>query len=206
MPLNFIKMATQIIADDPAAKDNVEMIERVDGAADLMTLLIADLLEATKLEAGGIVVVPQKLSAQTLLRDAHSMLEPLARRSGVRLVMETNESLPDVNADYERVLRIFSNLVVNAVKFSDQGSEVRVTAKPRGDMVRFSVSDTGPGIPPENQERLFDRFWQGDRKDRRGVGLGLAIAKAIVTAHHGTIGVTSVVGQGSTFYFELPIA
>ena len=134
------------------------------------------------------------------------MLEPLARRSGVQLLMDADESLPDVNADYERVLRIFSNLVVNAVKFSSKGSEVRVTAEPRGEMVRFCVSDNGPGISPENQERLFDRFWQGDRKDRRGVGLGLPIAKAIVTAHQGAIGVTSEVGQGSTFWFELPVA
>ncbi len=205
-PLNFIKMLTQIIADDPTAKENSEMIERINGAADLMNLLIADLLEVAKLEAGGIVIAPRKLSVQTLLHDAHSMLEPLARRSGVRLVTQTEESLAEVNADYERVLRVFSNLVVNAVKFSDKGSVVRVTAEPRERMVRFSVSDTGPGIPPENQERLFDRFWQGDRRDRRGVGLGLPIAKAIVTAHRGTIGVTSAVGQGSTFYFELPVA
>jgi signal transduction histidine kinase len=111
-----------------------------------------------------------------------------------------------VLADYERILRVFSNLIVNAVKFSGASSEVRVTAT-RGDAtVRFSVIDSGPGIPPEDLERIFDRFWQADSADRRGAGLGLAIVKAIVSAHGGTIGVSSTVGQGSNFYFDLPVA
>ena len=205
-PLNFIKMATQIIADDPGAEENRKIVERMDGAADLMNLLIADLLEVAKMEAGGVVVHAQAINVRTLLDDALSMLEPLAGRSEVRLVTSAEAALPAVKADYERVLRVFSNLVVNAVKFSPRGSEVRVTAERREETIRFSVTDSGKGISLEHQSHLFDRFWQADARDRRGVGLGLAIAKAIVLAHGGTIGVTSTLGNGSTFYFELPIA
>ena len=205
-PLNFIKMGAQLVAEAPDAKENAQLLERVEGAVDLMSLLIEDLLEVAKIEAGRMSIHPKPLSAQTLVDDAIKMSEPLALRHQMRLIAEVEPSLPQVLADYERILRVFSNLIVNAVKFSGASGEVRVTAT-RGDgTVRFSVIDSGPGIPPENLERIFDRFWQADSADRRGAGLGLAIVKAIVSAHGGTIGVSSTVGQGSNFYFDLPAA
>ncbi|MEY2563514.1 MAG: hypothetical protein QOH88_1707 [Verrucomicrobiota bacterium] len=206
-PLNFIKMGAQLVAEAPAAEENAQLLQRVQGAVDLMNLLIEDLLEVAKIEAGRMVINPRPLSAQTLVDDAIKMSEPLARRYQVRLEAEFEAGLPLVLADYERVLRVFSNLIVNAVKFSGEtGHEVRVTAE-RGDgTVRFSVIDSGPGIPADALERIFDRFWQADSADRRGAGLGLAIVKAIVTAHGGTIAVTSTVGQGSNFHFDLPAA
>jgi len=182
------------------------VLERVQGAVDLMALLIGDLLEVAKIESGQIAIKPKPLAVQTLLDDAVSMLEPLARRHGIRLLVDAAPDLPDVMADYERILRVFSNLIVNAIKFSRSDGEVRLTAARAGEMVRFSVIDTGVGISPQHLGRIFDRFWQVDGADQRGVGLGLAIAKKIATAHGGTIGVSSVLGQGSEFYFELPIA
>ena len=205
-PLNFIKMGAQLVAEAPDAKENAQLLERVQGAVDLMNLLIDDLLEVAKIEAGGISVHPKPLSPQTLIDDAIKMSEPLALRHQIKLIAQWEPGLPLVLADYERILRVFSNLIVNAVKFSGASADVRVTAT-RGDgTVRFSVIDSGPGISPENLERIFDRFWQADTADRRGAGLGLAIVKAIVTAHGGTIGVTSIVGHGSNFYFDLPAA
>jgi len=171
-----------------------------------MGLLIDDLLEVAKIEAGGISVRPRALSAQTLVADAIQMSGPLALRHQIRLIAECEPGLPFVLADYERILRVFSNLIVNAVKFSGANGVVRVTAANGVETVRFSVIDSGPGIPPEALERIFDRFWQADSADRRGAGLGLAIVKAIATAHGGTIGVTSTVGAGSNFYFDLPVA
>ncbi len=158
------------------------------------------------MEAGGVVVSARAIDVRTLLEDALSMLEPLARRGEVRLVTSAEPGIPAVKVDYERVLRVFSNLVVNAVKFSPRESEVMVKAEWRDETIRFSVTDSGAGIAPEHLPHLFDRFWQADGRDRRGIGLGLAIAKAIVVAHGGTIGVTSTLGIGSTFCFELPIA
>ena len=205
-PLNFIKMGAQLVAEAPDATENVHLLERVQGAVDLMGLLIDDLLEVAKIEAGGISVRPRPLSAQTLVDDAIQMSGPLALRHQMRLIAECEPGLPLVLADYERILRVFSNLIVNAVKFSGASKEVRVTAARGTGTVRFSVTDTGAGISPQDLERIFDRFWQADSADRRGAGLGLAIVKAIVTAHGGTIGVTSTLGAGSSFYFDLPVA
>jgi signal transduction histidine kinase len=205
-PLNFIKMGAQLVAEAPGAKENAQLLERVEGAVDLMSLLIEDLLEVAKIEAGRMSIHPKPLTAQTLVDDAIKMSEPLALRHQIRLIAEVEPGLPQVLADYERILRVFSNLIVNAVKFSGASGEVRVTATRGQGTVRFSVIDSGPGIPPESLERIFDRFWQADSADRRGAGLGLAIVKAIVTAHGGTIGVSSTVGHGSHFYFDLPAA
>jgi signal transduction histidine kinase len=199
-------MSAQLVAEAPEAKENAHLLDRVKGAVDLMSLLIEDLLEVAKIEAGRMSIHPQPLSAHTLVADAIEMSQPLAQRHQMRLVAGFEPGLPFVLADYERILRVISNLIVNAVKFSGENSEVRITAAHGGETVRFSVIDSGPGIQEENLERIFDRFWQSDSADRRGAGLGLAIAKAIVTAHGGTIGVLSVLGQGSNFYFDLPIA
>ena len=197
-------MGAQLVADAPEAKENVELLERMQSAVDLMNLLIEDLLEVAKIEAGQMSIQAKSLSARTLVEDSIKMSEPLAQRHQMRLVGECEAGLPPVLADYERILRVFSNLIVNAVKFSGASGDVHVTAT-RGDgTIRFSVIDSGPGIPPADLERIFDRFWQADSADRRGAGLGLAIVKAIVTAHGGTIGVSSIVGQGSNFYFDLP--
>jgi signal transduction histidine kinase len=199
-------MGAQLVAEAPDAPENAQMLDRMQGAVDLMSLLIEDLLEVATIEAGRMSIRAKGVSAQTLVDDAIQMSEPLAQRHQMRLVAQIEPDLPSVLADYERILRVFSNLIVNAVKFSGASGDVRVTAA-RGDgTVRFAVIDSGPGISPEDLERIFDRFWQADSADRRGAGLGLAIVKAIVTAHGGTIGVASVFGHGSNFYFDLPVA
>lgn len=205
-PLNFIKMGTQLVAEEPGAKENGEMLQRMQASADLMNFLIEDLLEVAKMESGQITIHPKPLSAQTLVKDALKMSEHLARGRGIRLISECEAGLPPVLADYERILRVLSNLIVNAVKFTPSSGSVRITAARQAGTVCFSIVDSGPGIPPESLERIFDRFWQANSADRRGVGLGLAIAKAIVTAHGGRIGVASTVGHGSDFHFDLPLA
>ncbi|MDP9098573.1 MAG: GAF domain-containing sensor histidine kinase [Verrucomicrobiota bacterium] len=205
-PLNFIKMGAQLVAEGFDAIENGQVLERMQGAVDLMNLLIEDLLEVAKIEAGKMSINPKAMSAQTLVNDAIQMSQPLAQRHQMRLIAECEPGLPPVLADYERILRVFSNLIVNAVKFTGASGDVRVAAAGGDGTVRFSVIDSGPGISPENLERIFDRFWQADSADRRGAGLGLAIVKAIVTAHGGTIGVNSTVGVGSNFYFDLPVA
>jgi signal transduction histidine kinase len=104
------------------------------------------------------------------------------------------------------MLQLFTNLVGNALKFTPPGGCVTACADLVGDLVHCSVSDTGPGIPAEQLPHLFDRYWQARHNDRRGVGLGLTIAKGIADAHGGTLTVTSTVGSGTTFSFSLPIA
>jgi signal transduction histidine kinase len=115
-PLNFIKMATELVAEDPNSEENADLVERMHGAVDLMNLLIADLLEVAKIQAGGMRIEPQPTTVRTLVDDALAMLTPLARRRDIQLVTDAPAGLPDVMADYERILRVFSNLVVNALQ------------------------------------------------------------------------------------------
>lgn len=205
-PLNFFQMGVQLVAEDLAANENKELLTRMGSAVNQMTRLIEDLLEMSKIEASGVTIQARAFAPERLLGDALAMLKPLAGRHSITLAVKAEAGLPAVLADYERILRVFSNLVVNAVKFSSAQSDVWVTAARRAERVRFSVIDSGAGISAEHRESIFDRFWQADGADRRGAGLGLAIAKAIVTAHGGDIGVTSTVGEGSEFYFDLPTA
>jgi signal transduction histidine kinase len=104
------------------------------------------------------------------------------------------------------VLQVLSNLVGNALKFAPHGGRVTVTAERDGAMLRFAVRDTGPGIPPENLSRVFDRFWMKGAPGKQGTGLGLFIAKGIVEAHGGRIWVESEPGRGTRFDFTLPLA
>ncbi|HYH79019.1 MAG TPA: HAMP domain-containing sensor histidine kinase, partial [Longimicrobium sp.] len=133
------------------------------------------------------------------------MYHGLAAERGVVLAVDARADIPDVLADRARLLQVLGNLLGNAVKFTPDGGTVTVGAAPSGDGVGFWVADTGPGIDPAHLPRLFDRFWQAKRGDRAGLGLGLAIAKGIVDAHGGRIWAESIPGQGSTFYFTLPL-
>jgi signal transduction histidine kinase len=134
------------------------------------------------------------------------MFATLATSKQVRLEQMVKTLGLAVEADHERVLQVFSNLVGNALKFTPRGGCVTLAAEPQGAMVRFAVLDTGPGIAPEHLPRIFDRFWKKDTSGTKGTGLGLFIAKGIVDAHGGCIWVESSIGQGTAFYFTLPIA
>jgi signal transduction histidine kinase len=111
-----------------------------------------------------------------------------------------------VVGDRDRLAQALSNLVANAVKFTPDGGQIKISVEVRADGVYASVRDTGPGIPPEQIPHLFDRFWQASRSDTRGLGLGLAIVKAIVEAHGGAVHVESVMNEGSCFCLRLPRA
>jgi signal transduction histidine kinase len=171
-----------------------------------MNAMIDDLLNISQFEAGKFVLRLGRVEASTVVHDALEVLSGVAESDGIRLQAEAAPDLPAVEADYERVLRVFSNLVGNAIKFCKAGDQVVLGAVREGEKVRFSVTDCGPGISREDIARLFDRYWQSDDKDQRGLGLGLSIVKAIVEAHRGEVGVESVLGEGSTFWFTLPVA
>jgi signal transduction histidine kinase len=109
-----------------------------------------------------------------------------------------------VEADRGRLLQVFSNLVGNAIKFTPSGGTVTLRAAPADGAVHFSISDDGPGMPPEHLAHVFDRFWRARKGERGGLGLGLAIARGIVEAHGGRIWAESREGEGSTFHFTVP--
>jgi signal transduction histidine kinase len=173
---------------------------------DSMNAIVGDLLNISQFESGKFVLHSRRVDTSVLLHDTVEVMHGLAESHGIHLSADIRPDLPALHADYERALRIFSNLIGNAVKFCKPGDRVTIGAAPEGRFMRFTVQDQGPGIAPDHIPRLFDRFWQSDDADQRGLGLGLSIVKAIVEAHGGTVGVESELGNGSTFWFTLPIA
>jgi signal transduction histidine kinase len=190
--------------NDAASEQGVETLAKIRSSARRMSRLIDDLLDVARMEAGQLSLQPGPQSAESLLREAVEVARPQAGE--VQLLLDEPGTLPPVLADRDRLLQVLSNLLGNALKFTPPGGQVRAGARAEGEQVRFYVSDTGLGIAPEALEHIFDRFWQLDRKDRRGAGLGLSIAKGLVEAHGGRIQVETELGRGSTFSFTVPVA
>ncbi len=183
-----------------------EAVQAIIAAARRMDLMIRDLVDAARSEAGQLQLERQPVSLP-------GFLEALKRSQATALPMERVElvmppELPPVLADPSRLERILVNLLSNALKFSPPESPVTVCLERRGDEVITSITDRGPGIPPEDLPRLFQRYYRAPAADerQRGVGLGLYITRMLVEAHGGRIWVESEVGKGSTFSFSLPVA
>ena len=204
-PLNTIVMGASTMLEmlpeqPPLIRNHAQIVRR---AADRMNRLIQDLLDVRRIESGRLSVDPRPVTVALLVDETLEMLRPHAAAASLELVTDLAPELPRVRADSGRILQVFSNLVGNAIKFTPAGGRITISAMRLEDEVRFEIADTGPGIPAEQLPHVFGQFWQGLRGDRRGIGLGLAIAKGIVEAHHGKIWVESQVGEGSRFYFTL---
>jgi two-component system, chemotaxis family, sensor kinase Cph1 len=141
----------------------------------------------------------------SLIHEAAQALEPLAAAHTLRLEVDLPSLLPSILGDRQRILQVLTNLVGNAIKFTEKGGQVRIEARRMDDAVCCSVADTGVGIPADQVDHVFERYWKGKAEGREGTGLGLYIAKGIVEAHGGRIWVESRVGQGSRFSFTVPL-
>jgi len=194
--------------DDPPAAQR--FLDRMETEIDAVTQIVDELLELSRLESGRVSFQMQPVAVPELVEPPVERLRPQAERAVLRLETEVVPDLPLAMADAERVRRVVSNLVHNAIKFTPAGGLVRVRAAfdAAENEIVISVADTGVGIPADDLPRIFERFYKADRARQRGsgTGLGLAIARHIVQAHGGRIWVDSIEGQGSTFYFSLPIA
>lgn len=187
-----------------ADADKERMLAIGEKSARQMSRLISDLLDVTRLETGHLALDVESVAVGPLLADAMDSLRVVATERGITLSVAPVPESMRVRADRGRVGQVFGNLLGNALKFTPKGGRVELRARRAGRDVVLEVSDTGPGIPKEDQTHLFERFWQARRSDGRGVGLGLAIAKGIVEAHGGRIWVESQPGRGSRFCFTLP--
>jgi PAS domain S-box-containing protein len=207
-PLNTVTMAIGLMLENTPVERTQErrQVEIVRRAADRMNRMIQDLLDVKRMESGRLAIDLRPEDVDVIINDMIEMLRPLAVGSSIALEASVPEGLPPVLADSARIQQVLSNLVGNAVKFTPRDGRITVCAEQIEGEIRFGVIDTGPGIPPEQVPHIFGQFWQASSSDRRGIGLGLAIAKGIVEAHKGTIWVESQVGTGSTFYFTLPTA
>jgi PAS domain S-box-containing protein len=205
-PLSAIIMSSSLaleIGDERKSleRDQFELIKRT---GDHMNRLIQDLLDATRMQSGQLNLELLAMPASVIIDDAMEMLLPLATHAGITLEAEVGPDLPPIRADRLRLVQVLSNLMGNALKFTARGGRVGISVTEGEGELRFRVSDTGPGIAPDQLPHIFGRFWQGRRTDGRGLGLGLAIARGIVEAHGGTIWVESEVGVGSSFWFTVP--
>jgi len=206
-PLSLIVTTTELLLEeDLAATQRRQVLDIARRAGKQMNRLIEDLLDTVQLESGKLSLVLEDVAVVTIFHQADETFRPLAEKRRLKLTAIPCEDGVCVRADLLRVSQVLGNLLGNALKFTPEGGDVTFGAARSEREVVFDVSDTGPGIPPEQVEHLFDQFWQARKNDKRGVGLGLTIAKGIVEAHGGRIWCNSVVGAGSTFSFTLPAA
>lgn len=191
--------------EDPVMRQR--FLDHIERELTAMTQIVEELLELSRIESNRAPFFMQPTSVETLIAGPVERMLPQAERAGLTLTAELPADLPPVMADAERIQRVMTNLLHNAIKFTPAGGRIVVSAQRETGKVVIAVNDTGVGIAEEDLSRIFERFYKADRaRSSGGTGLGLAIAKHIVQAHRGQIWVKSVEGRGSTFYFSLPTA
>lgn len=208
-PLGVVAGAADLLLDLPLGEaERHKQARIIRRSAERMGRLIQDLLDIARIEAGALVVRPGVEQMGGIVEEVCANFAPQAEERGVTMRMEVDPHVPPALVDADRIHQALSNLVANALKFTPPGGTVRLGARPDDEdgWVVVSVADTGPGIPEEVRDRLFDRFWQASRHDRTGAGLGLAIVRGIAEAHGGRIEVASRPGEGATFNLHLRAA
>ncbi len=209
-PLNAILGYTELVLDQiygPVPEKIDEIIRRVQHSGRHLLGLINDVLDLSKIEAGELRLSLNDYSMAEVVQTAVTAVDALAAEKQLRLTIAVPRDLPTGRGDERRITQVLLNLVGNAIKFTEAG-EVRIAAQASDAEFAVSVSDTGPGIAPADQEKIFEEFRQVDSSSTRskgGTGLGLSIARRIVDLHGGRMWVESVPGRGSTFSFSLPL-
>lgn len=204
--LTAVGLLLRSLPPDEDGRRERRHVEAIRRSAERMNRLIGDLLDVASIEAGRLFVEPRREPVRPIIQEAlAACLEP-AREKSLRIDHELTVPDIDVVCDRERVLQVLGNLVGNAIKFTPDGGLVHVTVEELDDEVMFAVRDSGIGVSPKQLPHIFDRFWQATPKARLGSGLGLTIAKGVVEALGGRIWVESRPGEGTTFFFTLPLA
>lgn len=201
-PLNAILMSTSIALDQDRRRQGP--LARVHNAAKQMERLIRDLLDACAIDAGGFSVDPTSVVVASVVEKTIELHEELASARSVSLQSAIHDPGLEICADEDRLVQALSNLVGNALRFTPPGGVVKISSTRENGTVDLAVADSGPGIPDDEVDTVFDRFWRGRSGGGEGAGLGLAIVKGIAEAHGGHVRVESKPGTGSTFHLELP--
>jgi signal transduction histidine kinase/CHASE3 domain sensor protein len=207
-PLNAVMLAASLLQTSGTVDpEDREQLEIIDISAKRMQRLIADLLDVTRLEGGKqLPIDPAPLDVQSLFEETYELFKSQAATGSITLQCHSPNDVPPVYADRHRVLQVLSNLIGNAMKFTPPGGMIACRAESDDGKVLITVTDNGPGIPRENLGDIFNPYWQAKRTARLGAGLGLPIAKGIVESHGGRIWVESEPGNGTKFFFTLPVA
>jgi signal transduction histidine kinase len=205
--LNHQLMARTLQSGEPTERDRklLTQLARAQRSAERMVRLIDDILDMAKIEAGRFMVEKADSRVDELLSEVLELHQPAAIQKSILLRTEIPQEACVGYFDHARIFQVLSNLMGNAIKFTPEGGTVTVRAETQGELLIFSVEDTGSGIAPEHLPHIFDRFYQAQETSKLGTGLGLSIAKGIVDAHHGKIWAESMLGKSSTFSFSLPV-
>jgi PAS domain S-box-containing protein len=210
-PLGSIRWNLEMLMEEefgPLSEAAKKTLREIYDSNRRMIDLVNDLLDVSRIEQGRVPNNPQPTEFAPLVAAVMEELKGLAGQKSQTLVMENNCFSPKINIDPKRLREVVENLVDNAIKYTPEGGEIRIKVEGDEREIRFSVADTGLGIPEAEQDRMFDRFFRAGnalKTQTEGSGLGLYIAKAYVESWGGRLWFTSREGQGSTFYFKIPI-
>ncbi len=205
-PLTAVLGYTELIErTGPLNENQTEFLHRIQGSVQHITSLINDLLDLGRLEAG-FDTRREAIQLENILKYTLDMFDGNVRKKGINLATEIAPNLPPLRANPIRIRQMMDNLVGNAIKYTPAGGEIRVCLTTEENQIILQVEDTGPGIPPGEQNRVFEKFYRASNapEDVSGSGLGLAIVKSIVDSHQGRVWVVSTVGKGSSFFVVLP--
>jgi len=206
--LGGIVMSTSVIAKTCGDHEHSGRIgaevTRIQRHAARANRLIGDLVDVASIDAGRLSIVVAPGDVQALLAEAADEFRRSAAVKGIELSVDEDGGTLPAEFDHARLFQVLGNLIINAIKFSPRGGRIILRAERAGDEVRCSVRDVGPGIPADQIEKVFERFVQVDANDRRGLGLGLFIAKRIVEGHSGRIWADSTLGHGTSVHFTFP--
>ena len=209
-PLTSLRMAVYLLLEKnfgPLTEKQADLLETARDDAERLLRILNDLLDLSRLEVGVSTLNRREVPVRGLLEGMAVEMKAIvgAVRQEVHVVVEP--SLSTVRVDPERIRHVFINLLANASKYSGEGTIITLYAEPAADgFVRFGVRDRGPGIPEESVPNIFEKFYRVPSQEKKGAGLGLTIAREIVVAHGGSIACASRLGEGSDFYFLLPVA
>jgi signal transduction histidine kinase len=208
-PLTSLRMAVHLCTEQvagPLTDKQAELLYAAREDCDRLQSMVDDLLDLSRIESGKIELYPLPALVSSLIENAVDEAKGEAEGKGISLSTELSLPAVRVLADHERIGHVFSNLIGNALRHTPRDGRVTLGANVTNGAVRFTVADTGKGIPKEYQERIFEKFFQLPETGPKGTGLGLYIAKEIVRGHGGDIGVEGEPGKGSTFWFTIPRA
>lgn len=210
-PLTSILMGASMLEGGhlgALSQEQTALVDTIIEDGERLSGFVNELLEVSRLESGKAIYSFEPCSISAIAEGSVRQYAEAAQRQNVTLENDIDEDLPPVCADYERITWVLNNLVGNALKYTKSGDSITLGAAVKGNKMEVSVKDTGDGIPSAYLDRIFDKFVQVKGRDieARGTGLGLAVAKEIVTAHQGEISVESELDAGSTFRFTLPLA
>jgi len=207
-PITSLKLIAETLQEGALQEpENAKIfLSRMENEIDNLTQMVEELLELSRIESGQVPLEKHPINPEQIITKAAERMALQAERAGLQLVLRPEKDLPEITVDAPRLEQVLINLIHNAIKFTNPGGKILVSAHKDKNTVTFFVRDSGIGIPPRDLDRIFERFYKTDRsRSKRGTGLGLSISRHLVELHGGRIWAESQPNQGSTFYFSIPV-